>query len=204
MRKILILSLIVLVVTACGSSDGSENPTINTPLFLTVGDTDQEGVDYFDDITSISFSQTDAIGDSTFYEATLDVTQDNIVDLRFNLVQWANSQVLTVTGTNVTIPFSGTVFEIFGTDEVIDGTTFLTAGSQIDEAVSDYRANEEGFITNTNDGMVTTSAVLIAWNGTFYLPFKTITNEGWVGLSITAANRGGDITGMGIETIAIR
>lgn len=204
MRKILTLSIIVLFISACGSSDGSDTPTIDTPLFLTVGDTDQEGVDYFDDITSISFSQTDVVGDSTFYEATLDVTQDNIVDIRFNLVQWANSQVLSVTGTNVTIPYSGTVFEIFGTEAILDGVTFLTAGTQIDEAVSDYRANENGFITNTTDGMVTTSAVLIAWNGTFYLPFKTITNEGWVGLSITAANRGGDITGMGIETIAIR
>jgi len=204
MKNILFTAFLSLIILSCGSDDGSDGPQIDTPRFLEVGDTEQEGVSYFDFNGSISFSETNQVGDSTYYEASLDLNQDTNADIDFTIVRWDNSQVLLITGTNATIPFSGSEFEIFGTTARVDGVTILPTGTAIDEAVQGYASNEQAFITNTESGSVVTSVILTAWSSEFFLPFKLGGSEGWVGLSIVAPSSGGAISAIGVGTIAIR
>ena len=204
MKNILFTAILSLIIFSCGSSDGSDGPQIDTPRFLEAGNTEQEGVSYFDFNGSVSFTETNQVGDSTYYEASLDLNQDTNADIDFTIVRWDNSQVLLITGSNATIPFSGNEFEIFGTSARVDGVTILPTGTPIDEAVQNYASNEQAFITNTENDMVLTSAILTVWSSEFFLPFKLGGSEGWVGLSVVAPSSGGAISAMGVGTIALR
>lgn len=205
MKKTLLLLLSAALITACGSDTVPFGGGQSEEL-LVVGQTDQPGVTYNDDITSISFTQTTQVGDSTYFEADLDIDDNSSVDLRFTLIKWSDLQVLLLRGRNgVEIPFSGNEFEILENEVVIPGLSLLQEGTQINSLVTNYGTTEDGFVTYTRANSVSSSSNMAIWTNTVYLPYQSVsgTFTGWVGINIIS-NSGVQIDGIGIDVIAYK
>lgn len=202
MRKIVLPAFLALILTNCGRDEGSLGGSARTPLI--VGKEDQPGVVYNDDVGSINFELNGQEGDSTFYIANLDLDINSSNDLVFTLTKWTNNQVLTLRArSGYEIPFSGSEFEILGTEVTIPGLNLLNSGIQIDSRISNYQSLTDGFITNTRNNSVSTSANLSIWNDVVYVPFRSSSKEGWIGIYIVS-NTDVEIDAIGIDMIAIR
>lgn len=205
MRKIILPAFLALVLTSCSSDSGSFGGG-DFKQVLIAGQEGQAGVTYNDNIESIAFTQIRQEGDSTFYEAKLDLDQNNSIDLSFTLVKWSDIQVLTLKGRNgVEIPFSGGEFEILENEALIPGINLLQEGTQINSLVKDYTTAVDGFITYTRGNSVNVSANHSIWTKAAYLPFliPSTNKEGWVSIDIIS-NTGVQIEAIGIDMIAIR
>jgi len=204
MKKSSLLALLALVTFSCSSGidDGLGGGGSTDTDFLQVGNIEQDGVRYSTEITGISLSQTEQSGDSTFFQATLDLDGNNSTDLQFQLVTWTDNIVLTVNAINgFSIPGDDSDFEIFGTERSFQGLKLFPAGTIINGTIFIDDNNEDLFVSQIRNGELTTTSLLI-WNGIAYLPFKSAGVEGWVGLTIDA--NGNDIQGFDISTIATR
>ncbi len=200
MKKITLLSLIVLTVMSCGSGNGDDGSGGALP-FLITGRLEQAGVTYITDVTEISFSQTSQDGDSTFFEANLDVDANNSTDLKFQLVTWTDNTVLTIRPIGYAITASSDNFELIGTEVSLESLQLFPAETELNSSISGFTTGKDLFISHILNGNLTTASQSI-WNGIAYLPFASATRSGWVGLNIKA--NGNDIQGIGINTIAFR
>jgi len=202
MKKFALLSLLVFAGFSCssnsdddGTSGGGDDP------FIIMGNTEQSSVSYNTDITSIDFAMTTQSGDSTFFEANLDVDANNSTDLRFQLVTWTDNVVLTVRSTGYAVTASQDSFELIGSDLSLESISLFPSGTEMNNSLTGFSTSTELFISHIFNGQLTTASQSI-WNGIAYLPFTSATRSGWVGLNIEA--NGNDIQGIGINTIAIR
>lgn len=204
MKKSILLSLLVVLTFSCGSGtdDGLGGGGSTATDFLQVGNTDQEGVDYSTDITEISLTQSSQVGDSTFFQATLDLDGNNSADLQFQLVTWTDNVLFTVRSTNgYSISGDDSDFEIFGTERSFQGLKLFPEGTLINGTIFVDDSEEDLFVSQIRNGQLTATSLLI-WNDVAYLPFQSNDVEGWVGLTIDA--NGNDIQGLQISTIATR
>lgn len=200
MKKITLLSLLVLVSFGC-SSGGDDNGSGGALPFLITGNTEQDGVTYNTDITDISFSMTTQNGDSTFFEANLDIDDNNSTDLRFQIVTWTDNVVLTVRPIGYAITAGGDAFELIGSNVSFESIQLFPSGTELNTSIGGFTTGNDLFISHILNGQLTTASQSI-WNSIAYLPFASATRSGWVGLNIEA--NGNDIQGIGINTIAIR
>lgn len=199
-KRVTLLGLVVLLTLGCSSGvdDGGSNGSLP---FLIMGRIDQAGVSYNTDITEINFEMTTQSGDSTFFEANLDVDDNNSTDIRFELVTWTDNTVLSIRSIGYAITAGQGSFEILGTDVSLQNAQFFPAETEINNSLTGFTQSEDLFISHIQNGQLTTISQSI-WNGVTYLPFGSNTRTGWVGLNIEA--NGNDIQGIGINTIAIR
>lgn len=204
MKKSLFLSLLAIIAFGCSNNPdtglgGGGNGATD---FLQVGNTSQEDVVYSTDISEITFAQSLQTGDSTFFQANLDLDGNLSSDLLFQLVTWTDNILLTVRSVNgYSISGDDSDFEIFGTERSFQGLKLVPDGTIIDANVIIDASNEDMFVSQFRNGELTAASLLI-WNDIAYLPFKSSTIEGWVGLTIDA--NGSDIQGINISTIATR
>lgn len=204
MKKSILLSLLVVFTFSCGTGtdDGLGGGGQTATDFLQVGNTDQEGVVYSTDITEISLSQSSQDGDSTFFQATLDLDGNNSADLLFQLVTWTDNVLFTVRSTNgYSISGDDSDFEIFGTERSFEGLKLFPEGTIINGTIFVDDSDTDLFVSQIRSGQLTATSLLI-WNDVAYLPFQSDDVEGWVGLTIDA--NGNDIQGLEISTIATR
>ncbi|OEK04205.1 hypothetical protein [Roseivirga misakiensis] len=201
MKKSVLLSLLVLFAFSCSSDDGDGSGTDGTAPFVIMGNTSQATVSYNTDITSIDFEMTTQTGDSTFYEANLDVDGNNSTDIRFQVVSWTDNVVLSVRSTGYAITASQDSFELIGSDVSLESLVLFPAGIEINGSITGFTTATELFLGHFLNGQLTTSSQSV-WSDVAYLPFTSATRTGWVGLNVVA--NGTDIQSMGINTIAIR
>lgn len=205
MKRLVYLIFVVAISTGCSSDSGTFGGG-DFKQVLIAGKEGQAGVTYNDNIESIAFTEISQEGDSTFYEAKLDLDQNNSVDLSFTLVKWSDIQVLTLKGRNgVEIPFSDSEFEIIESETLILGLNLVQEGTQINALVKDYTTAVDGFITYTRGNSVNVSANHTIWTKEAYLPFliPSSKKEGWVSINMIS-NTGVQIDAIGIKMIAIR
>lgn len=201
MKKSILLSLLVLVAFGCSSGGDGDDGSGGTVPFLIMGNTTQESVTYNTDITNIDFEMTSQSGDSTFFEAGLDVDDNNSTDLTFQLVSWTGNVVLTVRSTGYAITASEDSFELIGSDVSFQSISLFPSGTEINSSITGFTLSEDLFISHVLNGNLITASQSI-WNDVAYLPFSSATRTGWVGLNIEGSI--GNIQGIGINTIAIR
>lgn len=201
MKKLALFSLLVFVAFSCSSSTSDGDDGSGAAPFLIMGNTTQASVSYNTDITNIDFEMTSQDGDSTFFEAVLDVDDNNSTDLRFQLVSWTDNVVLTVRSTGYAIPTGQESFELIGSDASFQSILLFPAGTEINSSISGFTLSEDLFISHILNGELITASQSI-WNDVAYLPFSSATRTGWVGLNIEGSIN--DIQGIGINTIAIR
>lgn len=200
MKKLALLSLLLLVGFSCSSS-GDDTTSGGSAPSLIMGNTTQSSVTYNTDITNIDFEMTTQSGDSTFFEAGLDVDGNNSVDIRFQLVTWTNNTVLTARSTGYAITGAQDSFELIGSDTSFESIQLFPAGTEINNSISGFTLSEDLFISHILDGNLITASQSI-WNDVAYLPFSSATRTGWVGLNIEGTIN--NIVGIGINTIALR
>lgn len=206
MKRILYVVLSFAALVSCGSDEGIFGGGGQFEERLVAGELDQSGVTYNDGIGTLSFSQTSQVGDSTFFEASLDFDANSSVDLLFTLVRWDDIQVLTMKGRNgIEIPFSGNEFEILETQDIIPGINLIQEGTEINSLIKNYASGEDGFLTYTRGNSVSTSANIGLWSNVVYLPWNSPSSskEGWVGFTI-ASNSGVQVDGIEIDVVAIK
>lgn len=203
MKKLALLSLLLLAGFSCSSSgDDTNAPTGGgSAPSLIMGNTNQTSVNYNTDITNIDFEMTTQSGDSTFFEAGLDVDDNNSVDIRFQLVTWTNNTVLTVRSSGYAITGAQDSFELIGSDTSLESIQLFPAGIEINTSIPGFVLSEDLFISHVLNGNLITASQSI-WNDVAYLPFSSATRTGWVGLNIEGTIN--NIQGIGINTIAIR
>ncbi|WP_139135221.1 hypothetical protein [Roseivirga sp. 4D4] len=204
MKKSLFLSLLAIIAFSCsnGPDDGLGGGGGGATEFLQVGNTSQEDVVYSSDVSEITFAQSLQTGDSTFFQANLDLDGNISSDLLFQLVTWTDNILLTVKAVNgFSVSGDDSDFEIFGTEQSFQGLRLLPDGTIIDANVIIDASDEDMFVSQFRNGELTAASLLI-WNDIAYLPFKSATIEGWVGLTIDA--NGTDIQGINVSTIATR
>lgn len=204
MKKSSLLSLLVIVAFGCsnGPDDGLGGGGPTATDFLQVGNTNQEDVVYSSDVSEISFAQSQQTGDSTFFQANLDLDGNLSADLLFQLVTWTDNILLTVKPVNgFSVSGDDSAYEIFGTERSFEGLRLFPDGTIINGSITVASTDEDMFVSQFRTGELTASSLLI-WNDIAYLPFKSSDIEGWVGLTIDA--NGTDIQGINISTIATR
>ncbi len=204
MKKSLLLSLLAIIAFSCsnGPDDGLGGGGNGATDFLQVGNTSQEDVTYSSDVSEITFAQSLQTGDSTFFQANLDLDGNSSADLLFQLVTWTDNILLTVKAVNgFSVTGDDSDFEIFGTERSFQGLRLLPDGTIIDGNIIIDASDEDMFVSQFRNGELTTSSLLI-WNDIAYLSFKSNAIEGWVGLTVDA--NGTDIQGINISTIATR
>lgn len=207
MKKLALLSLLVFVVFSCSSSNdddgggGGTNGGGGTLPFLIMGNTTQASVSYNTDITNIDFEMTTQSGDSTFFEAGLDVDNNNSIDILFKLVTWTNNTVLTVRSSGYGITGSQDSFEIIGADTSFESILLFSSGTEINSSISGFKLDEDLLISHVLNGDLITVSQSV-WSSVAYLPFTSALTTGWVGLNIVGTPD--NIQGIGINTIATR
>ncbi|MBO3700681.1 hypothetical protein [Roseivirga sp. E12] len=204
MKKSFLVSLLVVATFGCsnGPDDGLGGGGSGAVDFLQVGNTNQEDVVYSSDISEISFAQSQQVGDSTFYQANLDLDGNLSADLLFQLVTWTDNILLTVKPVNgFSVSGDDSDYEIFGTERSFEGLKLFPDGTIINGSIIIDATDEDLFVSQFRNGVLTATSLLI-WNDIAYLPFKSALIEGWVGLTIDA--NGTDIQGINISTIATR